>query len=200
MPLSSPIAASSTGDAVSDNDMTGGASPREPRKNLFLGATLQVPGAGQRAVRVRNLSASGARVECADPPSRGTTLFLCRGSVMVAAEVAWVAAASCGLRFAEPVEVGQWTSDRPQVVASIVEPTLAADLALAHQLLDQFADTLASRSELTALAGAELQLLDVLSQMLQSAARRADGAAAPEMKRLRQLAASFAKELIGAAA
>lgn len=167
----------------------GGVAERAPRTNLFLGALLLLPGTSPREVRVRNLSASGARLDLADPPARGSTALLCRGSVEVAAEVIWTEKASCGLRFSEPIEVARWMSDRPVAAAgTAIAPALAADLALARQLVARLEERLADHPQVIAALGAELQALDLITQLLKVAEQTASGAAAPEMRGIRQAA------------
>jgi hypothetical protein len=45
-----------------------------------------LPGQAPREVKIRNLSASGVKIDLANPPHSGTTLLLCRGAAQVAAE------------------------------------------------------------------------------------------------------------------
>lgn len=169
---------------------------RLPRTNLFLTAQLTLPGEPPRAVRVRKLSASGARVETADPPQSGTTLLLRRGAAQVAAEVMWRAQGRCGLRFSQPIDVARWMSDRPGTVAAAVshEPSLADDLALARQLVDRLEDALATEPAIVALLGTELQAIDLLGQLLRTSEKRAAGSTAPAIRSLWQAAATFLRQ------
>lgn len=78
-----------------------------PRKNLFLMATLVVGGAN-RAVRVRNLSASGALVEAARLPPSGGRAILQRGGLHAECELVWQADGRGGLKFATPIDLADW--------------------------------------------------------------------------------------------
>lgn len=83
------------------------AARADPRKNLFLTATLAVGGIS-RAVRVRNLSASGALVEAAKLPATGGAAILQRGSLQVECVLVWQADGRGGLRFASPIDLKEW--------------------------------------------------------------------------------------------
>jgi hypothetical protein len=89
-------------------DLLPDRSPRqEPRKNLFLTATL-VTGGVNRAVRVRNLSATGALVEATGLSAIGGTASLQRGSLNVECVLVWQADGRGGLRFANPIDLAEW--------------------------------------------------------------------------------------------
>lgn len=158
---------------------------RLPRTNLFIAALLAVRGQPPRPVRVRNLSASGARVEVADPPPRGTTLSVYRGSAEAAAEVVWTSKDACGLRFCEAIDVARWVSDR--TAAAPAEATLADDLALARRLVQRLEDGWSDQPMVAELA-TEMQALDLLAQLLRAAEKRASGAAVPSAGGIRRAA------------
>lgn len=95
-------------DAVSIPDnRREGAQRAFPRKNLFLTATLLVGAAG-RAVRIRNLSASGALVEGTGLPASGGEAVLQRGSLHTECTIVWQAGGRAGLHFAHPVDLADW--------------------------------------------------------------------------------------------
>lgn len=169
------------------------ALERKPRTNLFLSAQLTLPGEASQPVRVRNLSASGARIDLHHPPPRGSTLLLCRGAAEVAAEVMWSAGSSCGLRFTETIDVARWMPDRPGAAAPAKarEPTLAEDLALARRLVDRLEDAMSSEPAVVAALGTELQALDQLAQLLTSSEKRAAGSTVPTIRSLWQAIATF---------
>ncbi|NJC05212.1 hypothetical protein GGQ97_001005 [Sphingomonas kaistensis] len=189
-----PAPASSDGDPPAGDG--GPALPeRQQRTNLFLAARLSLSGEPPRDVRVRNLSASGARIDLSRPPPTGTTLLLCRGAAEVAGEVIWSSEASCGLRFSQEIDVARWMSDRPQAAAaSLREPTLAEDLALARQLVGRVEDAVSAQPAVVALLGTELQALDLLAQLLASSEKRAAGSTVPTFRRLQQAAATFLRQ------
>ena len=80
---------------------------RVERTHLFLVATLSF-GRASTAVRVRNLSATGALVEGADLPPAGTAIVLRRGALEAVGSLVWSAAGKAGLSFREPVAVSCW--------------------------------------------------------------------------------------------
>jgi hypothetical protein len=79
----------------------------DPRASVFLTAVL-VTGAGQAAVRIRNLSAHGALLEGPDLPSEGAIAQIRRGSLSAAGDIAWSRDQHCGLRFAAIIDVAAW--------------------------------------------------------------------------------------------
>src|SRR5688500_18314806 len=86
-----------------------------PRTNLLLAATAEV-GGRDLAVRIRNLSETGAMVEGAGLPEAGIALVLKRGDLQVAATVAWASGARRGVRFAGPTPVNEWTGGKPRAI------------------------------------------------------------------------------------
>lgn len=80
---------------------------REPRTNLFAMGTIYADGAST-AVRVRNLSPTGAMVEGAVLPRPGGRVRLCRGSLEVSAQIVWCRDGAAGLRFDSAVTVADW--------------------------------------------------------------------------------------------
>jgi len=86
-----------------------------PRTNLLLAATAEVDGRSL-AVRIRNLSESGAMIEGAGLPEAGMPLVLMRGDLQVAATVAWASGGRRGVRFAGPTPVNEWTGGKPKPI------------------------------------------------------------------------------------
>ena len=86
-----------------------GAEDRaSPRTNLLLAATVEA-GGRSLAVRIRNLSETGAMIEGAGLPEAGAPLVLARGDLRVSATVAWAAGGRRGIRFDGPTPVEEWT-------------------------------------------------------------------------------------------
>jgi hypothetical protein len=82
--------------------------PRENRRsNVFLAATLLAAGVSH-AVRVRNISETGALLDGPTLPSEGATINLRRGSLSADGEVAWQKKGQCGVRFGASVVVSDW--------------------------------------------------------------------------------------------
>ena len=86
-----------------------------PRTNLLLAATAEV-GGRDLAVRIRNLSETGAMLEGAGLPEAGIPLVVKRGDLQVAATVAWASGARRGVRFAGPTPVNEWTGGKPRAI------------------------------------------------------------------------------------
>lgn len=100
-------------------DIEAEGSPEDraaPRTNLLLAATAEVDGRSL-AVRIRNLSETGALIEGAGLPEAGMPLVLKRGELQVAATVAWAAGGRRGVRFGGPTPVYEWTGGgKPKAV------------------------------------------------------------------------------------
>ncbi|WP_404334426.1 PilZ domain-containing protein [Sphingomonas sp. MMS12-HWE2-04] len=87
-----------------------GQLPRRPRKNLLLAASVEA-GALRVAVRIRNLSETGAMLDGATLPDPGTTFTLRRADVSMSATVVWIASGRCGVRFNDAtISVDEWVT------------------------------------------------------------------------------------------
>ena len=86
-----------------------------PRTNLLLAATAEVNGR-EVAVRIRNLSETGALLEGGGLPDAGMKLVLKRGELAVSATVAWASGGKRGIRFDGPTPVSEWTGGKPRPV------------------------------------------------------------------------------------
>ena len=174
-----------------------GAPRRDPRKNLFLTATL-VAGGVSRAVRVRNLSASGALVEGATLPPAGGTAILQRGSLHAECALVWRAEGRGGLKFADPIDLADWIPgaagngqvevDRAiaetraggpkaetSAVSAEIEPGLirrtADELAFVSRRLEALGDALTCDPHVVMRHATSLQELDIAMQVLRHIAR-----------------------------
>lgn len=83
--------------------------PREraQRSNLLLAATIEAQDL-KTAVRIRNLSETGAMLEGAVLPGVGDRLTLRRLDLEVGATVVWSARSRCGVRFDRKISVAGW--------------------------------------------------------------------------------------------
>jgi hypothetical protein len=79
----------------------------EDRSNVFLSAVLESDGRSG-AVRIRNISASGALIEADRLPSEGGRTTLIRGQLRASGVLAWKNARSGGLTFDEPIAADEW--------------------------------------------------------------------------------------------
>lgn len=74
-------------------------------------------------IRVRNISATGAMIECAELLTVGSEPFLELGKdLSVSATVAWVLGDQAGLRFSSPFELHDLARSRPQLAGSQWDP------------------------------------------------------------------------------
>ncbi|AQR72368.1 PilZ domain-containing protein [Sphingomonas sp. LM7] len=99
---------------MTSEDAQGGVRARPPRKNLMLSATIE--SAGTRvAVRIRNLSETGAMLDGTVLPDPGASLVLFRAEIQVAATVVWRQGGRCGVHFDNvAASVDEWvTGKRP---------------------------------------------------------------------------------------
>ncbi len=170
----------------------GGQKRSDPRRNIFVAAVLNHDGAST-PVRVRNMSRSGALVECAAPPAVQSAVRLCRGSLNVRGSVVWLRGARAGIRFDAEVDVTAWLpkGNRPEgqaQVDAIVDAyrsrgadglheysspaPAAANMEVVVQLLqirdslNRAADELAGNSAITAEHAAALQAIDLNAHRL----------------------------------
>ena len=77
------------------------------RSNVFLTAQLR-DGAGSFVVRVRNISASGAMLDGAELPQKGSTVRLDRGHLAVTGRIVWQSGEARGIRFDTNIQVDEW--------------------------------------------------------------------------------------------
>ncbi len=77
------------------------------RSNVFLTAQLR-EGAGSFVVRVRNISTTGAMVDGAKLPPKGSAVRLDRGHLTVAATVVRQSGDARGIRFDTNIDVDEW--------------------------------------------------------------------------------------------
>ncbi len=98
-------------------DMGGGVGAEHrvaQRTNLMLAATVESAGC-YSAVRIRNLSETGALIEGSGLPGAGESLILKRGDLQVSATIAWAAGERRGVRFDSPTPVQEWAGGKFKV-------------------------------------------------------------------------------------
>lgn len=151
-------------DVAAASTATVEAKRTTPRTNLFLMATLAVDGAAS-AVRVRNLSASGALIESEQLPPGGTIIVLRRGTLAAEGEVMWRADRRAGLRFARPVDLSKWMPHGGQGPARVdrVNSETRAELAARK------------KAELDPVARDRARLHERIAEELALVARRLEG-------------------------
>lgn len=143
------------------------------------------------AVKIRNLSPHGALIESSALPAAGESVELRRGSLFVAAQVAWRQGNKAGLRFDRPVEVTDWLPSAhsaqksvenafQQVKAGLAGPPVGLpverdsndpdQLRRIARALDLLADALADDAAIVMRHPEKLQVLDIASQILRKLA------------------------------
>jgi len=107
----------SRGDPPPDPTDETGSDQRAPRTNLLLAATIEADKL-QAAVRIRNLSESGALLEGGAFPDVGAKLTLRRMDLEIGATVVWRTAARCGVKFDGLIVVAKWAAGTIGAAAS----------------------------------------------------------------------------------
>lgn len=102
---------------------------RSRRSQLLMTATLEISGRAVK-VKLRNLSAEGARVEGDKLPIEGTDLLFRKGDLAVSGQIIWSKGRQAGIGFAEkldPVEVlNHIPTPRPRIQPDFRRPGLAS--------------------------------------------------------------------------
>jgi hypothetical protein len=138
------------------------------------------------SVRMRNMSASGALLEGAILPEPGSMVVVSRNVHCVAAEVRWVAAGCCGVKFVEVVNVAVWTGAKapPQAPSSsqgspdqdagledAIPHRVGEELAYVQRIIENLGDELSSSPFIVQRYPATLQSFDLANQLLGHLAR-----------------------------
>lgn len=82
-----------------------------PRTRLFLSAMIRFDRVSA-AVRLRDLSASGARIEGATLPTVGAAAHITRGALNASGTIVWRERKGCGLHFDTPLQLDDWMPTR----------------------------------------------------------------------------------------
>lgn len=161
---------------------------RQARTHLFVAATLATA-RGNVAVRVRNLSSSGALIEFTGlGPTKGERIVLRRGSLEAEGNAAWSDEKKAGLAFDAKVDVSEWMgrtggnqqSKIDEAVAkyrsdpagpavidilAITPDPLAVQLRAVRNQLERLADRLSQDVDVV-MKHPEVQVLDIALQTL----------------------------------
>lgn len=169
----------------------------EPRNNIFVAAVLYHRD-GSTPVRIRNMSRSGALIECAELSSEDSEIRLCRGSRVAHGRIAWRSGDRAGIRFDGVVDVAGWlpNGDRdkgqqrvdaiidecrsaaPTGLEQLAPATAISNLEIIRQLLglreslNQAAEDLASNATIAIGHAQALQTLDLAAYKLDKLAGR----------------------------
>jgi hypothetical protein len=104
--MSAPTAVEFQGPESADNRRVA------PRTFLMLAATARCSG-GVVAVRIRNVSETGALIEGEGLPGAGETILLSRGETEIDAVIAWVSGVRRGIHFSRAISVETWRAGKP---------------------------------------------------------------------------------------
>ena len=154
-----------------------------------MSATL-IAGDAEHAVKIRDLSAEGAQIECSPALEVGSAMTLVRGRLTVQGCVSWSTASRCGLHFFSRIKVRDWMANplnreqrRVDHLVAVVqsgpgtmappanhEPAaaegVADDLKRVSELLAMIGDALAGDPAAVTRHGITLQGLDIAMQTL----------------------------------
>ena len=75
---------------------------RSARLRVLISATLETPD-GERTVKLRNLSSTGARIQIDHPPLVGTLVTFRRGTTVAPGTVVWATDSMIGVEFLRPI-------------------------------------------------------------------------------------------------
>ncbi|MCY7271504.1 MAG: PilZ domain-containing protein [Sphingomonas bacterium] len=104
-----------------------------PRTNLMLSAMIRFDGISAK-IRLRDLSAGGARLEAAILPAVGKTVHISRGELHASGTILWRNRKECGLRFDVPLPLDAWIPARgarhQSVVGAMVEAVRSGEAAM----------------------------------------------------------------------
>lgn len=172
------------------------------RTNLFLAATVH-SGGRSHPVKIRDLSAGGARIDSSFHSEVGAALTLVRGRLSAPAHVTWLDGDRCGLQFSSPVSVQEWMTNpvsldqlrvdhfvslartgagelAAPVSRDVAMPQrMAPDLWRVSRLLEDLGEALAGDSATVGRHHVKLQNLDVAIQTLTALAKALQAGAAP---------------------
>ena len=164
-----------------------------PRSRLLLNAQLRVAGSRTAAVKIRNLSSTGALLEALRLPAKDAEIELHRGELSASGIVAWVKPGRCGVHFHSPIDLDAWIPMRilsegqqrvdeiqaglragapianPEASSGTLELDLATrvaeELGYISRMLEALGEDLAT-DIMAARHGAKLQSLDISIQTL----------------------------------
>ncbi|KRA79369.1 PilZ domain-containing protein [Altererythrobacter sp. Root672] len=164
-----------------------------PRTSMFVLATMAATSASG-PIKIRNMSAGGALIEGESLPNIGEPLKLVRSGLSVSGKVVWRQPRKAGLRFDSEVQVSDWLpagsgtnqQDVDRFVHELKEsrgvtntqprtnleptPITSGDLVSAAAALEALADALAEDDGVVSKYAAQLQVLDIASQLLRKVA------------------------------
>lgn len=166
-----------------------------PRSHLFLSAVLHFDNISA-AIRLRDLSASGARVEGATLPATGAKATIRRGDLHATGTIVWHNQTGCGLRFDSPLALHRWIPEQareqiavddmvaavrsgdaevlpfqapppaPEALRDVLPQRLAEELAYVGRMLETLGDDLSAEPMIVVRYADKLQNLDLASQIL----------------------------------
>lgn len=154
------------------------------RARIFLAARMRASVGPARNVTIRNLSLTGALVECGQPPPPSSEIELSRAGLSAKGAVVWRSLNECGIQFDNPIDLGIWLPNAGPEDASLNEapakdspaapgammpdlaPRLVQELDYVSRLLEALGDDLSNDANVIARHGLALQSLDRSIQIL----------------------------------
>lgn len=122
------------GEPVDDAPQADAPDQRAGKRHPLIWSGVVHHDFASHPVRLRNISASGAMIECLAPLHAGAEPLLdLGGDVQIAATISWVAGDTAGLRFAQPFELTRLAQSRPEVASkqwqrpAYLQPTPASE-------------------------------------------------------------------------
>jgi len=159
-----------------------------PRSHLFLSATIHFDQISA-PIRLRDLSASGARVEGTTLPEIGVTATIRRGILHASGTIVWRNRKGCGFRFDSPLALHKWMPEQAsrdqtaiadsvevlpfqapppasKALRDVLPHRLAEELAYVGRLLESLGDDLSAEPLIVMRHAEKLQNLDISTQIL----------------------------------
>ena len=166
-----------------------------PRTQLCLSATIRF-GSLSAAIRLRDLSTTGARIEGERLPAVGASALITRGTLNATGTIVWRDRKGCGVRFETPLSLEEWMpaaawrdqlavdalveqaksrrtdlppgpqAGSPRSLVEALPQRLAEELAYVSRLLESLGDDLCSEPMVVMRHSEKLQNLDIAAQIL----------------------------------
>ncbi len=103
-----------------------GPEARQINRTSMLVAAVLRTGTQALAIRIRNMSATGALIEGAALPLPGSRVELVRGTLRAGGQVAWADGRRCGVALDDPVAVDRWISKKVPAHQMLVDALVDA--------------------------------------------------------------------------
>lgn len=150
-----------------------------PRAHLFLSATIHFD-RESAPIRLRDLSASGARIQGGNLPDAGARVNISRGELDASGSIVWRDEKGGGVAFDEPLPLDEWmpalaprqdvlpvSNGQPaNALGQVLPQRLAEELAYVSRLLESLGEDLCAEPLVVMRHAVKLQNLDESAQIL----------------------------------